>query len=137
MKLNAVLYRLLLHLHNNNCEARGRAPSIPKCQGIALWPLLPKYSSFGSESPALLGRGVWDYGMGECLGEWRLWGWAGSMQGWGGRHLQGLRGLVSLQLLHGDIKAQKVMGQSWGSKKHQNLLASSGQWYQCPNKPGH
>ena len=55
-------------------------------------------SSFGTESPALRGRRAWDCGTEQCLGEWRLWGWAGSVQGWGGRQLQGLRGLVSLRL---------------------------------------
>lgn len=39
--------------------------------------------------------------------------------------------------LHGGVKAQRVMEESWSIKKKQNLLVSAGQWHQCTNKLGH
>lgn len=88
----------------------GRPLSISKCQRIALWPLLPKYSSFGSESPVLQDGnvGLWHgaaSGGVEALGLGWLhagMGWeASSGSEWAGEPPSGL---------HRDVKAQRMMG---------------------------
>lgn len=100
--------------------------SVPKCPGISLWPLLSKYSSFSTGSPALQGRRVWDRGMEQSLGERRLWGWAGTMQGWGGGGFRSEGAGYPPTGLQGDAKAQGVMGESWAARNTEPSLPALG-----------